>query len=162
MNREIALKLADALESGEYAQGRSRLCLVNENGSKEFCCLGVLSEIAVQEGVIRRFEGVDDVAYGSSREDEDGELGYCFPPDSIGVWAELDTPPLNTIYFDVTGHPKLVWGEEDGPPKREGDYTYDGRIIVGAHELNDHFNFTFAEIAQLIRNDKIVPKPEGM
>jgi hypothetical protein len=40
----------NALRSGEYRQGKNRLCTVSLNGTKSFCCLGVLSDLAVKEG----------------------------------------------------------------------------------------------------------------
>jgi hypothetical protein len=39
-----------ALRSGEYRQGENRLCTLSEDGAKSFCCLGVLSDLAVKEG----------------------------------------------------------------------------------------------------------------
>ena len=47
MNKEVKKKWVDALRSGEYAQGRSSL-----RDHDEYCCLGVLCELAVKEGVI--------------------------------------------------------------------------------------------------------------
>lgn len=46
-NVEIIERWADALESGEFQQGRGSL-----RCGDEFCCLGVLCELAVREGVI--------------------------------------------------------------------------------------------------------------
>ncbi len=45
-----------ALESGEYKQGRFHL---NFNG--EYCCLGVLCELAVKEDIVQHFNGMDAV-----------------------------------------------------------------------------------------------------
>jgi hypothetical protein len=47
MRKEIADKLVTALRSGEYSQTTGRLR--DANG---FCCLGVLCDIAVKEGVV--------------------------------------------------------------------------------------------------------------
>lgn len=47
MNEVIKEKWADALESGEYNQTQG--VLRDENG---FCCLGVLCDLAVKEGII--------------------------------------------------------------------------------------------------------------
>ena len=46
MDRQIAMDWADLLESGKYPQGEGALCA---NG--KFCCLGVLSEMAVKAGI---------------------------------------------------------------------------------------------------------------
>ena len=47
MNPDVKTKWVAALRSGEFEQGRNRL---NDGGN--FCCLGVLCELAVAEGVI--------------------------------------------------------------------------------------------------------------
>lgn len=48
MKQEIAEKWAEALESGEFKQGRNSL----GKGYGSYCCLGVLCEIAVGDGII--------------------------------------------------------------------------------------------------------------
>lgn len=48
MKVDIARQWADALRSGAYAQGRGML----KSPGGKFCCLGVLCELAVIEGVI--------------------------------------------------------------------------------------------------------------
>lgn len=53
MNKVVAEKWVEALRSGKYKQGRGYLGdLSGEDAS--FCCLGVLCELAVAEGVITR------------------------------------------------------------------------------------------------------------
>lgn len=47
MDNAIALEWADMLDSGKYPQGIDALCM-----DGKFCCLGVLSELAVVKGVI--------------------------------------------------------------------------------------------------------------
>lgn len=69
-----------ALRSGEYAQTKNKLCHIGENGERSFCCLGVLSDIAVKEGACEwrgRFR--HDVV--------DGEANYL--TDSVTAWARL-------------------------------------------------------------------------
>jgi len=44
--RKTVLNLwLDALTSGRYRQGRNSLCQVNKDGSKSYCCLGVLCDL---------------------------------------------------------------------------------------------------------------------
>jgi hypothetical protein len=80
MKKEIAEKWAEALESGKYKQGRHYLRV-----GDEFCCLGVLCEIAIESGV-----GV------SSQTTMDGEV-YRYEettkqlPRSVQVWAGVRT-----------------------------------------------------------------------
>ncbi len=51
MNKEIKEKWINALLSGEYKQCRGKLIKV-ENNKRSFCCLGVLTDLAIKEGVI--------------------------------------------------------------------------------------------------------------
>lgn len=44
MRQDIAIKWAEALESGEYPQ--TKLCLRDDAG---FCCLGVLTDLYIKE-----------------------------------------------------------------------------------------------------------------
>lgn len=81
MNPEVKAKWTAALRSGDYQQGRGGLL---KDG--KYCCLGVLCDIAVQEGVLAE----PTVA---------GEDGWFFfdgagslPPLSVSEWAGLPSP----------------------------------------------------------------------
>lgn len=83
MNKEIADKWIAALESGEFDQTSG--FLMNENG---YCCLGVLCQIAVEDGVIdppvvRNIEGV-------SKHYTFNNCGQ-FLPDSVVGWAGMSS-----------------------------------------------------------------------
>lgn len=53
MNPEIKAKWINALRSGDYAQARSALArLDNRAGTESYCCLGVVCEIGVADGVL--------------------------------------------------------------------------------------------------------------
>ena len=92
MNQEIKARWIAALKSGEYIQGTKVLRSVDNR----FCCLGVLCELAVKEGVIPASEvkeintSVRDIkkAYGYD--------GSAFKLSmSVVNWAELkDQLPL--------------------------------------------------------------------
>jgi len=49
MNQEIKTEWLSRLKSGDYVQGTGHLC---KNGNH--CCLGVLAEIAVEQGLITK------------------------------------------------------------------------------------------------------------
>lgn len=49
MNKEIALKWAEALESGKYKQGKCALKIEHTDNTYSYCCLGVLAEIVDPE-----------------------------------------------------------------------------------------------------------------
>lgn len=86
MLNENAKKWVEALKSGKYKQGTGQLVTQesewNEEtmrfiptGVKRYCCLGVLCEVAVQEGVIPSF-----------KEDD------CYLPEVVQKWVGLKTP----------------------------------------------------------------------
>ena len=89
MKKEIAEKWVAALRSGEYKQTKGKLADVER---AEHCCLGVLCEMAIKDGV--------DVEVGVRLDEDDGydifytefdkETGH--PPDSVRKWAGMGSP----------------------------------------------------------------------
>lgn len=81
MNPEVKAKWIEALRSGRYKQGKNML----RSGDK-LCCLGVLCEIAVQDGVIAPPSLYDPTegryAYGPYAATE-------ALPESVWRWAGL-------------------------------------------------------------------------
>lgn len=53
MNEDIRKQWVEALRSGKYPQGRDYLVTV-ENEVENFCCLGVLCDLASDAGVIEK------------------------------------------------------------------------------------------------------------
>ena len=51
MKQEIKELWINALLSGEYQQGTGLLCNAETNGEKFWCCLGVLTDLAIKNGV---------------------------------------------------------------------------------------------------------------
>jgi len=88
MDKKIAMDWADALESGDYVQGRSRLNNQGSDGVHRYCCLGVLAEMAVEEGVIRRGETniFGTVAYLDTNGPESALL-----PRLVKLWAGMES-----------------------------------------------------------------------
>lgn len=89
MNKEVIKEWVNGLRSGEYSQGREAL-----NVCGRYCCLGVLTDIAVKKGVLSEHKLSDlmsgMVAYGS--EDETHIL-----PTEVQEWAGLESgnPQIN-------------------------------------------------------------------
>lgn len=80
MNPEIKRRWVEALRSGRYEQGYGKL---SQNG--KFCCLGVLCEIAVQDGIIGVRDINDDTLfYGNNHEGSATVL-----PHTVREWAGL-------------------------------------------------------------------------
>lgn len=84
MKPEIKAKWFAALRSGEYDKGTGAL-----NRDYKFCCLGVLCELAVKEGVIKppKFYGLY-ARYGAASR---GEWNETFLPPKVAKWAGI--PP---------------------------------------------------------------------
>jgi hypothetical protein len=127
MNPEIKALWLAALRSGEYEQGKGYL-----NRSGTFCCLGVLCDLAVKQGV-------EDLAvetkslYGGSAgsfvtyNSDSGDL-----PEVVREWAGLDgvsTQEVETWEGSAVKHP------------------------LNLVDLNDDKGYTFAEIADVIERD---------
>lgn len=93
MKREIAKRWAEALTSGKYKQTKGRLQRTKPGGKGEpvgFCCLGVLCELAVADGVIPPAYCPDHLSGGMY-----GGL-WSTLPDEVQEWAgaEVDDPRL--------------------------------------------------------------------
>lgn len=93
MNTEVKTKWTAALRSGDYRQGANYL---RTRGAERdnFCCLGVLCELAVAEGVIP-----------APVVNEYGEYYYAdrtsYLPAIVRDWAELGT--VNGAIYDSNG-----------------------------------------------------------
>jgi hypothetical protein len=80
VRKDIAERWADRLESGEVEQTRGRLGAPGKQRGR--CCLGVLCDIAVEDGVI-----------DAPRATVDGYMSYdastlCLP-GSVMAWADM-------------------------------------------------------------------------
>lgn len=86
MRQDIALRWAERLESGQDKQGRTVL-----RRGDELCCLGVLCEIAVEDGVIPEPSCPDGnwtmgkYFYGANGND-------CTLPREVMAWADILDP----------------------------------------------------------------------
>lgn len=92
MHPEIRARWVAALRSGEYAQGRGSL-----RDGNQYCCLGVLCDLAVKDGVIG-----EPTLFGLRYyygECGDSEL----LPFEVIQWAELEEadPTVNGISLTV-------------------------------------------------------------
>lgn len=127
MNPEIKAKWLEALRSGEYQQGRERLKSPDSN--PRYCCLGVLCDLAVKEGVARWDDSVvidEHVAIDAA-----GRRAWAELPFGVAVWAGV---------VDSGGDP-------DGNPWVD-DPAHDGERNTLA-SLNDS-GVSFREIADII------------
>lgn len=84
MKKDIKEKWVAALRSGEYKQGKDALMRETEEG-QEFCCLGVLCDLAVQSGLPVE---LGQTGLYDPRATYDLEEGHL--PRSVREWAGLD------------------------------------------------------------------------
>jgi len=119
MNEEIKAQWIAALRSGRYPQGAGSLCRSIDD-KKQYCCLGVLSELAVLEGIIesptvRHFDKYTELEYA----------GYVsFLCEEVRDWSGMST-------------------------SRGAFSVEDGEEPVSLDRLNDG-GFTFDQIADVI------------
>lgn len=121
MDKVVAQRWVNALRSGEYRQTDG--ALQNDSG---FCCLGVLCDLAVKDGVIpppRVDDETEVTLYGGPDELADHEL----PPTSVHVWSGLN--PKTTYVIPELGLEETLYG------------------------LNDDRGFDFRQIADVIERE---------
>jgi hypothetical protein len=109
MNADIKKRWIDALRSGGYQQTTGVLHDEDANG---FCCLGVLCDIAVKEGVVKSAE-LRAVESG----DRDGRRVTAYDyefgvlPDSVKVWADI---PVSNPDVIIDNRQTSLAEENDG------------------------------------------------
>lgn len=131
MKPEIKKLWIDALLSGEYEQGRGVLCRVDD-GKKEWCCLGVLTDLAIKAGIVME----------------------------ITMSDSNDPNNPNAVFFDDT-HEKLPVKVQQwsGLETDLGEYSYedinidDEDIVVDQTLAEDNDNgTTFEQLASIIES----------
>lgn len=79
---DVKAKWLEALRSGQYQQGRFYLHRELDEGRDQFCCLGVLCDIAAKEGVTRI---TGHSVHDSNVVTYDKKTGL--PPSAVVHWA---------------------------------------------------------------------------
>jgi hypothetical protein len=129
MNAEVKEKWVARLRSGRDRQGTGRLRGLDLDWRAPFrppfCCLGVLCEIALEEGVISWY---------------DHSLGY--PPVDVVRWAGWEVDSL--LDTDGEEHDEFPAGSLSDA---ESEYAHP---VAKAARLNDRLMLSFAQIAQKI------------
>lgn len=126
MNPEVKAAWLTALRSGEYTQGRGKL---NKGG--EFCCLGVLCDIAVKQFDIQ--VDLEEVAGCGDEE--------CCPP-VMTYDGQESFPPAAVLDWSGLRNESGILAERVYVPEA-GEYTW---ALYSANDLG----LSFAEIANVI------------
>lgn len=136
---DIKRRWIEALLSGRYTQGQWYLvkhtsAWDDQPESTQYCCLGVLCDLAAQDGVVPEY-----VVHGTSSDylPWQASQGHQLPCRAVVEWAA--TPARPALQDVDQGSPSADWlvpGDIDG---------------VSLHSLNDN-GATFQEIARLIED----------
>ena len=144
MKSDIKERWIAALESDKYKQTKSML--VNSYGH---CCLGVLCELAVEDGIIEKIEEQEvDIIYDDDDFEVDEKLVFDF-----------DGNPVMNYSFDHENEvlPKKVqeWAGLNNcdPLLYSEEFGTDSVKEVRCSTANDELKKSFKEIAQLIRDN---------
>lgn len=138
MNPEAKTAWLDALRSGEYEQGEGKLCrpahsAMNRSDKDKFCCLGVLTDVAMKLGKVQLTTHEDEsaVTYVS----QDGPQDDAYLPDVVREWSGLQgyNPQVEYTYTALHG----------------GEATAYEMLA----NLNDSGHYDFAKIADLIETN---------
>ena len=106
MNKNIKEKWINALISGDYKQGKLAL-----RQKDEFCCLGVLCDLASKEGIVplQIYGDNSDKTY-SYGFDEHGNQEWQQLPPLVAQWADIDD--YSGLYN--SDFPSLAEANDDG------------------------------------------------
>ena len=131
---EFKAKLLAALRSGDYKQGR--LALRKDDA---FCCLGVACDVAVKEGYVNgAWDRLNDGSYSIYDKDSDDRDCASLPCFIQRVVFENGSDAANPL-VDLHEDLKEINAKANRP--------HEGASLMG---LNDHWNLSFAEIADYI------------
>lgn len=157
---ELVVAWADALESGQYQQGKHYLHPKGVDGQDTFCCLGVLCDVAMERGV---FVGRWDTSYGPK------EPAYSLviedvPGDQMwhGHRENLSLPRFLAQRAGLmTNGGELRDGDWLLPPASDHDYVReDGTVHHETLSTANDEDQPFVNIAQAIRR-QLLPRIQG-
>jgi hypothetical protein len=98
MNPEVKALWLAALRSGEYQQTKGKLRRTddNDNYSAGYCCLGVLCDVAVKNGLDLKVETIDGKFSGYVEYNGNADT----LPDAVQGWAGLHEGDPEVRYVD--------------------------------------------------------------
>lgn len=91
MNSEVKAKWLEALRSGEYEQGEGYLDVLEADGTRKFCCLGVLCDLAVKDGLEIEFTRTENGGTGFYGNAGERYSESAFLPKAVQDWAGVDS-----------------------------------------------------------------------
>jgi hypothetical protein len=131
MNEKIKEEWLKRLRSGMYKQGTKQLHSITDD---TYCCLGVLCEIALEQGICKKVDGRYD--------NSDTILPY-----SVQEWAELESPNPEVRYSPNSVKTLSLAQLNDGSDSLLLSTADDGVDTVKKLDYEQH---SFSQIANLI------------
>lgn len=109
MNPHIRDEWVRRLLSGNFKQGRAYLNRVEDSGLQVFCCLGVLTEFAAEQGIVKRAPYPTAGVTGYVSVDNPQDSSACTLPHAVRKWAGLLSvnPELKAQYMPGTDAEKF-------------------------------------------------------
>lgn len=118
MKTEIKDRWLEALRSGEYKQGKGRLVKETDDGTFNYCCLGVLCDLAQQQGIVEQGEvpcgcggedscSIECVGFVGANGSPDGKnraFSFSVLPFPVMEWAGLDAADPMVRIEEVDGY----------------------------------------------------------
>lgn len=114
MRYEVMKMWTDALRSGKYKKGRSRLCVVKKNNSKKYCCLGVLCDLYNHYNEIKINVGDDPLNSAGHCIRFDGASAML--PSSVVSWAGMKSD--GGFFQNSSGGTQALYAINDCPVKK--------------------------------------------
>jgi len=153
MKADIKTKWLAALRSGDYKQGKGMLKYENIAGEMEYCCLGVLCELAIADGVHidTREEYIESdghdgnfPCFGGAYSDPDKKEADEVLPPEVAEWAgiEKNIPVYNFRYEGHDVQKDLATLNDAGWFQTDYDLG-----TIGGHQTG---RFDFQSIANVI------------
>lgn len=152
MNPDVKAKWLTRLRSEEFEQGHGQLGVDQPGEKPRRCCLGVLCEVAVDEGIIEKKVVTGDVIFGvnlamvaSTPDDVRGS-------EDLGAWdsAKFYLPKAVREWADLPHYSPTVPLPDNVGPELATDHTGEE---VNLASLNDSATgYGFDEIADAIES----------
>lgn len=141
MKTEIKDRWIEKLKSGDYEQAEGELF----DGRDGYCCLGILCEVAVEDGIIEKnpeggyyAQHVHSVSGESDKYLENSTL-----PRVVADWAGLTDEGSSNGLRSL--NPAVPYDDDEYDDSDEP-------MDVELSELNDTYKLPFSEIAKLIKD----------
>lgn len=110
MHKNIMEKWVKALRSGKYRKGRGVLTEVKKNGTKNYCCLGVLCELYMEENNLPIRIGPQASSFSC-----DKMIVYYATHDNFLPYAVWQWAGMESSFGDSNCRSVSLWKLNDDP-----------------------------------------------